>query len=106
MKKLIQVTPEGREGIFIPDKESLKAWIKSNNFKEIHNFIPSGMFIIGADHEVDSVLDDIDRAERIAILTKGHENMGHALSIITNGELECYDIGVITEKDLAINEPR
>lgn len=100
----IQVKPEGRKGIYLPDKKSLKSWIKTKKFKKIHNFIPSSGIFLGADHDVKSVLKDIDEAERIAILTEesGSMNMRHALSIIRNNKLELYDIGEIKE-ELSIN---
>jgi hypothetical protein len=100
----IKVKPEGRKGIYLPDKESLKSWIKAKKFKQIHNFIPGSSMFIGADHDVKSVLKDIDSAQRIGILTEeaNSMNMGHALSIITNEKLELYDIGEIAEKDLEI----
>ena len=98
----IKVKKEGREGIYIPEKDSLKDFIKSKKLKSIHNFIPNGNVFLGADHEVESVIDDIDRAERLGILVGNMANMGHCLSLISNERLECYDIGKITEKDLDI----
>ncbi len=100
MKKII-VKPEGRNGIWIPEKESLKSWIRSKKFGAIHNFIPTGSMVLGADHEVKSVLEDIDRAERLAVFTDHTANMGHALALVTGNKLECYDIGKLEDKDLA-----
>lgn len=103
----IDVTPEGREGIYIPTKESLIAWIKSKKFKYIHNFIPSGSMVIGADHDVKSVIEDIQDADRLGIITGKQRgiNFGHALSVIRNERLEMYDIGEVTETDLNIIFP-
>lgn len=100
----IKVTPEGRKDIFIADKEGLKAWIKDKGFKKIHNFVGGGSMFIGADHPVKSVLEDIDKAERIGLLANSmsNANMGHALSLIIDNKLECYDIGKITDEDLEI----
>jgi hypothetical protein len=107
----IKAKPEGREGIYVPEKESLKEWIKAKKFKQIHNFIPTGSMMIGADHDVKSVLKDIDRAMRLGILTGDHSNgnMGHALSLIfgdyDKGEkekLEVYDIGRVEEDDIEV----
>lgn len=100
----IKVKPEGREDIYIPEKESLKAWIKSKGFKQIHNFIPGGMMFIGADHSVESVLEDIDKGERVALVTGQHSgaNIGHELAIIYNNKLEVYDIGKITKEDIEL----
>jgi hypothetical protein len=104
----ISVIPEGREGCYLADVTSLKAWIEQENFDRIHNFIAAGPVIIGADHEVDSVIKDIDNALTVAILTgeakRGNHN--HALALILpegqTGRLEMYDIGDITEDDLDI----
>ena len=101
MKTKLKVRPEGRKDIYIPtDKENLKQFIKSRQLKAIHNFIPSGMMILGADHDVKSVLADIDRADRLAVFTDPTANMGHSLALIWKEKLECYDIGKITEEDL------
>ena len=98
----ILVEPEGREGVWLADRASLKAWIVARHFEQIHNFVASGPLVLGADHDVEGVLGDIDRGERVAILTgsaaKG--NLGHALAIIYDGKLEMYDIGEVTEDDL------
>jgi hypothetical protein len=97
----IKVTPEGRVSIWIPEKDSLKKFIKARKLKTIHNFIPSGPMMIGADHGVKSVLSDIDRAERLAVFTD-KSNMGHALALIYKESLECYDIGEVHESDLEV----
>lgn len=99
----IRVTPEGRPGVWLADKESLKAFIRSKGWKAIHNFRPTGALLLGADHGVESVLEDIDRAERVALLTDGAErhNVGHTLALIIQNRLECYDIGKITRDDLS-----
>ena len=102
MKKL-QVKPEGRPDIWIPTKDSLKAFIKARKLKTIHNFIPSGMMMLGADHDVKSVLYDIDRADRLAVFTDPTANIAHALALIFDNKLEMYDIGKITEEDLDIS---
>jgi hypothetical protein len=62
------------------------------------------MMIIGADHELASVLEDIDRAQRLAVLTGYAQrgNMGHALALIIDNKLEMYDIGELTEDDLEV----
>lgn len=106
----ITVTPEGREGLWLADRESLKAWIEEQNFEHIHNFIASGALVVGADHEVPGVLADIDAAERVAVLTGEARmgNLGHALALIMPAgqgrpeRLEMFDIGDVTEADLTI----
>lgn len=104
----ISVTPEGRDGVWVPDRDSLKAWITEQGFDAIHNFISAGPALIGADHDVESVLADIDRADRVGLLTgdakKG--NLNHALALIFidnpagDEHLEMYDIGELTEEHL------
>lgn len=100
----IKVQREGRENMWIPEKRSLKSFIKSKHFETIHNFIPTGIAILGADHSVDSVLNDIDNADRIAIFTDTYMNMGHSMALIRNEKLECYDIGKITDDDLILSK--
>lgn len=110
----IAVTPEGREGIWLADRESLKAWIVAQNFEQIHNMgtAVAGM-LLGADHEVEGVLTDIDRAERVAIMTGAmfKHNIGHALAVIMPPEqnglpqrLEMYDVGEVKVEDLEVTQ--
>ena len=108
MNKL-KVKKEGRENMYIPEKDSLKKFIEGRKLKQIHNFIPSGALILGADHNIESVMKDIDQANRLAIFTDPNANMGHSLALIFGDhkkgdveKLECYDIGKIIEKDLEI----
>ena len=61
------------------------------------------MIMLGADHDVKSVLKDIDRADRLAIFTDPNANMGHSLALIFKEKLECYDIGGVNVKDLIVN---
>ncbi|MGO9455684.1 MAG: hypothetical protein ACLP62_01360 [Acidimicrobiales bacterium] len=106
----IVVEPEGRPGIWLADRESLKAWITAQDFEAIHNMATSvpGM-LLGADHSVAGVLADIDTAERVALMTGEAfaHNMGHALALIMPPDpplperLEMFDIGEIAETDLA-----
>lgn len=103
MNKL-KVQKEGREGIYLPKKHDLKDFILSKKLKKIHNFISNGSMFLGADHSIKSVLEDIDAAERLAVLTgrAAKQNMGHALAIIRNNRLEVYDIGEVTDADLEV----
>lgn len=102
----LKVKPEGREGIWLVEKSDLKEWIAEQRFEKIHNYVNTGGIVIGADHDVESVLSDIDRADRLAVLTGDAQrgNFGHALSLITNEKMEMYDIGKITEDILVILE--
>ena len=100
----IKAKPEGRKNVWIPEKTSLVEFIKAKKLKTIHNFAGGGNIIIGADHDVESVLQKIEKADRLGMFTDKNMNMGHSLAIITKERLECYDIGEITEKDLEITE--
>lgn len=116
MSQTVTVTPEGRAGVWIADRPSLKAWIEAQDFDAIHNFMAGGSLLLGADHEVDSVLADIDDATAVALLTgaacKG--NLGHALALIMPPgrglpeRLAMYDIGdvedvIVEEADHAVD---
>ena len=103
----IKVKKEGREGVYLVEKEEIKKYLKNEGYEMIHNYpAPTGGMLIGADHSLESVLEDIDKSERIAILTgsAGLNNMGHSLSVIIENKLELFDIGEITEKDLEIQD--
>jgi hypothetical protein len=106
----IKVKPEGRKDMWIPEKDSLISYIKAKKLKKIHNFIPTGMMMLGADHDVESVIEDIQRASRMAVFTDSSANMGHSLALIFGDyekgdkeKLECFDIGKLTEKELQLN---
>lgn len=119
----IRAVPDGREGyegFFLPDRESLKAFIRATGQKKIHNFVVPGGMALGADHDVGGVLDDIDRAERVAVATgpAAAHNIGHSLALVMPPDdspryeglpprpqrLEMYDIGHLTEEDLEVVE--
>lgn len=104
----ITVEPEGRDGIWLAHRDSLKAYIESKGWEYVHNFMPSDMgLVLNADHEVAGVLRDIDRADKVAVLTgeARRENLNHALALIMPPEgplperLAMFDIGDV-EADL------
>ena len=102
---MIRVEPEGREGVWLAERTSLKDWIVAQHFEEIHTWVPVGGILLGAVHSVESVLADIDRASRIALVTSGDRAKSHALRLILPAEppvhadehLEMYDIGEVTD---------
>lgn len=100
----LKVTKEGREDIFLVKKDDLIAWMKAKKFDQVHNFVQGGPAIIGADHDIESVLEDIEKAERLAVLVGSAQsnNMGHAVALIISNRLEMYDVGPITTEDLDI----
>lgn len=95
----IKVSAEGRENIYIPDKDSLKDWVVAQNFETIHHAFAGKRMIIGADWNVKDVLDLIDKGERVALLTKEclRNNMNHALAVVHNNELNILDIGDVED---------
>jgi len=104
----IKVIPEGRDGIYIPDKASLLDWIMDYGPDKIHCFIPGVFGALGADWGKDDVLEEIDKSERLGILTGDAfgNNLKHALSVIVKTdrgeELRMFDIGDV-EEDLEID---
>jgi len=100
----IKVIPEGRPGIFLVEKQNILEWLKGYKKKEIHNILPSGAFMIGADWKKKQVVADIKRSEKIAVLIgeAQKKNFRHALSVIVDNELKLFDIGEITEEDLDV----
>jgi hypothetical protein len=102
----IKVTPEGRGGVWIADKDSVIDFLFEYEDDEIHNYIGGSGTFFGADWSVDSVIDKVKSSERIAILTGDSfkNNLRHALSVISGNELFMFDIGEIEEGNLNIGE--
>ena len=104
----IMVTPEGRDGIFVPDKDSLLDWVTDYPSGTIHCFIPTRIGAIGADWDKSSVVEEIEKSVRLAVRTgrARSRNMGHSLSVIVKDgddeKLRMFDIGDI-EEDLDID---
>ncbi len=98
----IKATPEGRDGVWNVEKADILNWLKQYPENSIHNFLPNGSLMLGCDYTKKMVIDEIKKAERIAILTgdslKG--NFNHALSVIVDNKLTVFDIGVITDADI------
>ena len=96
---MIKVTPEGRDGIWLPDKDSLIDFLLEYKDDQIHNFIPSSMVIMGADWSKESVIDYVRKSERLAILTGDsmRHNMNHALAAISDNKLYMFDIGDVSD---------
>ena len=99
----LKVTPEGREGIYLVTKEDMIEWLEENGLETIHNYIP-GQVMIGCDWGLEEVIKEINKSERLGILTGEalQDNMRHALSVISNNQLKIFDIGEIKEEDLEI----
>ena len=100
----IKVTPEGRDGVWIADKESVMDFLHNYETKQIHNFNPGGGLIIGCDWDKKSVINKVKEAERIAVLTGDsfRHNLKHSLSVIAGNKLHMFDVGELTESDLLV----
>jgi len=99
----IKVTPEGRDGLWVADKNSVVDYLHGYKFELIHNIMP-GPLMLGADWSKDSVIEKTKAADRICVLTGDSffNNLKHALSVIVDNKLLMFDIGEITESDLLI----
>jgi len=93
--KKIKVTPEGRDGIWEADIDSVVDFLLQYEEETIHNFNPGGSIIMGADWSVDSVIEKVKEAERVAVMTGSafEHNLKHALAVIVNNKLHMFDIG-------------
>lgn len=100
----IKVKPEGRDGVWIADKDSVIDFIMNYEQDQIHNFLPNGGMMLGCDFSKSEAVKQVKDAERLAILTGDSlkNNMRHALSVIVNNKLSIFDIGEITEDDLLV----
>ena len=100
----IKVKPEGREGVWLAEKESVVDFLLDYEFDKIHNMIPTGSMMLGADWSKESVIEEVERSERVAIMTgeASKHNLNHSLSVISKNELYIFDIGEITESNLVV----
>lgn len=99
----IRVVAEGREGVWLAEKESVVGFLK-NYKEEIHhmNTALKGI-IIGADWDRGSVIENVEKANKVAIMTGEafKHNMRHALAVVSD-ELDIFDIGDVTKEQLEI----
>lgn len=100
----IKVTPEGRDGVWLADKDSVVDFLRNYESDQIHNFIQAGGAFIGIDMSKATVIKEVKASDRLGLLTGKAlaENMRHALSVITGNKLLMFDIGDITEKNLLV----
>ena len=73
-------------------KEEAKALVIKRPDKMVHTFYNPGFGLIGADHEYDSVMNDIDDAEECNITGEQAQAMGHGLAVIPKGCTKQSDI--------------
>lgn len=100
----LKVKNEGRENIFEAEKSDVVNWLQEKGWKELHNINPNGNVFMGFDNSIESVIEDIEKSERIGILIGSAlaNNLGHGLSIIVDNRLKMFDIGNITINDLEV----
>ena len=100
----IKVKPEGREDVWLIEKEEAIKLIRKFPAKEIHNFIATRNLPIGCNWKKSSVIKTIKQAESIGILTgmKRRNNLNHSLSVIKDNKLYMFNIGEITTDDLDV----
>ena len=107
MKIKIKVKQEGREDVYTCEKKDIIEWLEQSDLDTIHNYAGGHYsMMIGADWSRSSVVECINKSQRIGILT-GRAlagNLRHGLSVITGSKLEMFDIGEITSDDLEIGE--
>jgi len=104
MNTKIKVKPEGRNGLWIPEKESVIDFLNNFNDTHIHNMLPNGGTILGCDFSKEETIKQIKESERLAIATGSAlvTNMQHALAVIIDNKLSLFNIGEIEESDLLI----
>lgn len=100
----IKVKLEGRDGVWIADKDSVIDFLMDYEHEQIHNFLPIGGMMLGCVFSKSEAIKQVKNAERLAILTGDslQGNMRHALSVIVDNQLSIFDIGEITESDLLV----
>lgn len=101
----IYVTAEGREGAYLISKEEATRVVKAYPGEEIHHQFQNPPMFLGADHSKEDVLDDIQKAEKLAIITEPNFTMRHHLVLIFDNKRHAYDIGEIKPSDLLVEVP-
>lgn len=103
MSAKIKVKQEGRENVYTCEKKDIIEWFEQSDLDMIHNYLP-GPIMLGADWAKSQVIEEINKSQRIGILTGSAlaGNMRHSLSVIVGNELKMFDIGEITSDDLDI----
>ena len=104
----ILATKEGRDGVWSVEKNNIIAWLNQNEIELIHCFTPSFGGFIGANWTKESVVEKINNAERVAVLTgkAKQQNMRHALAVIEYNKLYVFDIGDINDSDIEDITPK
>jgi hypothetical protein len=98
----IKVSLEGRNNIFIPEKESLVDFIKKEKATTFHGMEKTSFGFLGCDYNKEQVIQFIDNCDRVALLFIKDNIVDHPLRIIKGKEMKAFDIPV-TPKNLQIN---
>jgi hypothetical protein len=99
----IKVLLEGRENIFIPDKQSLIDFIKAKKLKYVHKMEEACFAFLGCDYSKEEVIQAIFECDRVALLFIDDPIVNHSLRIIKNNEMKAFDVP-INIKDLEIHQ--
>lgn len=100
-----KVKPEGREGIFLIEPDEAVKFLKSLGFDQIHNFVDLPGIMLGADWELQSVIDLCKKpGVGIAIVVEPNFTMRHHFVVAdyNANERKAFDVGEISERDLEI----
>jgi hypothetical protein len=99
----IQVKPEGREGVFLVEREEALKFVTSLEQEKIHNFLGSDFMQFGCNWEKSKVLDFLrDTATSIAILIEPNLTIGHHLVGLTETKRYGFDVGKLGLDDLEV----
>lgn len=71
--------------VYICDKETVKEWLKSKGWTELHEMVSDGGNARGGDHvPLEKIFENIDNCEAVAIYTRNvHDN--HRLTLMMGG---------------------
>lgn len=98
----IKVKPEGREGVYIVEKDEAERFVESLPCDTIHNFIGGHAFMLGADWTKSEVINFLRDAEQVAIVMEPNITMRHHLVALTADKRYSFDVGVIAVEELEV----
>lgn len=101
----IKAISETEKGIYKVEKQSVKDYVINLKQEGIHNLIETKSAFLGADWSTQKVLDFIDTADQIAVVTNEVEThfLDHPLRIIKNNELYFFELGEIDKNQIIEN---
>lgn len=100
----IKAKKEGREGVYLINKEEAIKLVNECSGKTIHNFIGEGSpMLIGCDWSKKTVREFLNKkAKSIALLFEPNLVIGHQLVGLTDDKRYSFDIGKIEKSNLTI----